>query len=159
MFSALAALCAFVIELRRASELLDKRDRLVEAERKSRRRMDQQHVTCARLMAEYEAGLAHVTTLWDEFQPLWSTQIHACLERVHQARKIQPRIFHPLSASVDELVKPMIEADTSLIDPFAEIERLELRTEDIDHAVETEMKSRRDTRAGAPTDTRASTGA
>ncbi|MCW2749120.1 MAG: hypothetical protein JWR83_230 [Aeromicrobium sp.] len=150
VFSALAALGAFVIELRWASELLDKRDRLVEGEKKSRQRMDQQHNICARLLANYQGGLTNASTMWDEYQPLWSSQIHACLERVHHARKRQPSIFHPLSASIDELVKKLIEADTSVLDPIAEITRLGLRTEDIKHAVDAEMQTRRDTRTGAP---------
>ena len=142
VFSALAALGAFVIELRWASEILDKRDRLVDTEKLARRRMDQQHNICARLVGEYEADIARVTTLWGQYNPLWNAQINACLDRLHEARFSQPSVFHPLSASVDDLVRGMIEEHKELIDPVEEIAALKLRVDDIDAAVSAEVEAR-----------------
>ena len=110
VFSALAALGAFVIELVWANEMLDKRDRLVAAVRSADKKADRQADVCTHFEGQYRANLAKVTTLWGQYEPHWNTQVNECLAMIYHARKIQPGRFGALAASIDDLVCAILKS-------------------------------------------------
>lgn len=108
IISGLALLGAFFIELKWASDLLDKRDQLHRSEHQARRRLEAAERSAQDIQKKHRTTIEAVLHEWGVHQPTWEAQIDACAERIHAVRGRQTGVFTLVGASVRPVVADLV---------------------------------------------------
>jgi len=131
IISGLALFGAFLVEMKWASEVLDKYDRLRHSERRTRRKLTAAEARLQPLQTVHRVTIERALNAWASFQPTWEAQIDSCTERVHRARGHQPAAFTLVGASVRATIEQLVAHGDTRMDVAAIIAERKLTFDDV----------------------------
>lgn len=151
LFSAAAAVGAFFTEWKWGNDALDERDELERARRRTTHKLKRADRKAAAIEDRYRRDQNSIENLWSTFAPQWNVQMELAAARIAGARANHPKLFHPLSTSVIELVHARLDRASTRLDAATELERQGLTVTQVLARAEQEHTRRQNLIAAATT--------